>query len=321
MLKAAYLIFPFLFAFQSYCQEQKTYDDLLIEANRLYNSESYLESGRKYAEAFKMNEEVKYRDRYNAACSWALARKPDSSFAQLFNLTRNYDYKDYERLVEDTDFSNLYEDQRWNEILTLVKANKEAAVANYDKPLVALLDSIHKSDQDVRKERLSRIKKHGYDSPEVKQQLKIIDATDSINLIKVSKILDDRGWVGSDKVGDMGNMTLFLVIQHSDLEVQENYLPLLEKGVSEGNTPPHFLALLQDRIEIRNNRPQIYGSQVGRTETGESFVAPMIDPDHVDDRRASIGLDSMESYLSNFDMKWDLEAYKLTLAQSQNENV
>ncbi|RXG13328.1 hypothetical protein DSM03_10498 [Leeuwenhoekiella aestuarii] len=308
----------FLCFFGSYGQGAKDYDDLLIEANRLYNSENYLESGKKYAEAFKTNKEVKYRDRYNAACSWALAKKPDSSFTQLLNLASNYGYKDYERLLEDTDFSSLYEDQRWNKVLTLVKANKEAAAANYDKPLVALLDSIHESDQKVRKKLGSLGDKYGWQSKEVKTHWKTVDRVDSLNLIKVKQILDERGWLGSDILGDQGNMTLFLVIQHSNLEVQENYLPLLKKAVSEGNTPPHFLALLQDRIEIRNDRPQTYGSQVGRTETGESFVAPMIDPDHVDERRASIGLDSMESYLSNFDMKWDLEAYKLSL-KSQDQ--
>ncbi|PHQ29100.1 DUF6624 domain-containing protein [Leeuwenhoekiella nanhaiensis] len=304
----------FLCFFASYAQEAAAYDDLILEANRLYQSQKYSESGKTYEKAFNLTgDDTQTSDRYNAACSWALADEADKAFKHLFIISRPEGYTNYSHISQDTDLTSLHNDTRWDDILTRVKQNREEVEQYWDKPLVAVLDSVHQSDQSVRKTLGALGDQHGWQSEEVKAQWKKVDRVDSINLIKVKRILDEHGWLGSDVLGDEGNMTLFLVIQHSDLEIQENYLPLLQKAVSEGNTPPHFLALLQDRIEIRNDRPQIYGSQVGRTETGEAFVAPMIDPDHVDERRASIGLDSMESYLSNFDMEWDLEAYKRSL--------
>ena len=304
----------FLSFFASYSQETKNYDDLILEAHRLYQSQKYSESGVTYEKAFNLTgDDTQIADRYNAACSWALANQVDKAFEHLFVISKPDGYKNYAHISQDTDLANLHSDTRWDEILARVKQNREEVEQYWDKPLVAVLDSVHQSDQSVRKKLGKLGDQYGWQSEEVKSQWKTVDRVDSINLIKVKRILDERGWLGSDVLGDEGNMTLFLVIQHSDLEIQENYLPLLQKAVLEGNTPPHFLALLQDRIEIRNDRPQIYGSQVGRTETGESFVAPMIDPDHVDERRASIGLDPMASYLSNFDMEWDLEAYKRSL--------
>ncbi len=45
---------------------------------------------------------------------------------------------------------------------------------------------------------------------------------DSLNLQKISQILDKYGWVGAEKVGEKANQTLFLVIQHADLKTQKS---------------------------------------------------------------------------------------------------
>jgi hypothetical protein len=47
--------------------------------------------------------------------------------------------------------------------------------------------------------------------------------------------------------------------------------------------------------------------------TNETFVAPLEDPDNVDKRRADVGLPSLEIYLAELGMKWDLEKYKKEL--------
>ena len=65
-----------------------------------------------------------------------------------------------------------------------------------------------------------------------------MERKDSINLIKVMKILDERGWLGKNVVGTQGNQTLFLVIQHADLEYQQKYLPMMREAVKDGNANP-----------------------------------------------------------------------------------
>lgn len=150
----------------------------------------------------------------------------------------------------------------------------------------------------------------------MKAHWKIINEKDSINLIKVKKILDERGWLGADIIGNQGNSTLFLVIQHSDIETQEKYLPMMREAVSKGNARASSLALLEDRVALRKGGKQIYGSQVGRDqETGEYYVLPLVDPDNVDKRRAEVGLGTIQDYISNWGMTWDVEEYKKKLPE------
>ena len=128
---------------------------------------------------------------------------------------------------------------------------------------------------------------------------------DSVNEIAVIDIIEKRGWPGSSSVGDKANRTVWLVIQHAAVELQEKYLPLLKASVAEGESSGSNLALLEDRILMYRNKPQIYGSQVrGNSETGELEVYKIADPENVDLRRAEVGLGSLKSYLARFGIEW-----------------
>jgi hypothetical protein len=76
------------------------------------------------------------------------------------------------------------------------------------------------------------------------------------------------------------------------------------------------LALLEDRIAMLQGRKQIYGSQVAwNMQTNKYTIMPMIDPDHVDARRADIGMVSYATYLIEMGVVWDVEQYKKDLPQ------
>jgi len=68
--------------------------------------------------------------------------------------------------------------------------------------------------------------------------------------------------------------------------------------------------LLEDRVALRTGEKQIYGSQIGRDQdSGEFFVSPLIDPENVNERRANVGLGSIESYIKNWNMTWDVKKH------------
>ena len=292
-------------------QDREKYAKLIKEAEGLYDNSDYLTSAKKYADAFvALGNKGMVTDRYNAACSWALANQTDSAFVQLFKIAKKGNYTNYNHLVADSDLKSLYEDDRWEKVKVLVKANKDKAEANLDKPLVAILDTIYQEDQKYRMQIQDIQKEYGWESDEMQAHWKIIMEKDSINLIKVSKILDEQGWLGRDVIGGQGNQTLFLVIQHSDLETQEKYLPMMREAVKKNNANPSSLALLEDRVALRKGERQIYGSQIGRDqETGEHYVLPLDDPMHVDERRAAVGLSPLQDYVSRWNVNWDPEAY------------
>lgn len=304
-----------LLGFAAFAQDQQKYSALVNEAMALYEGKEYLKSGQKFSEAFvALGNKGMVNDRYNAACSWALAGQVDSAFVQLFKIAQNAGYSNLGHLSTDTDLDVLHKDKRWPEVTALVKANKEKAEANLDKPLVAMLDTIYIDDQKYRMQWEAMEKKYSRDSKEMKEFLRTIEEKDSINLVKVKHILDTRGWLGPDVVGGQGSTTLFLVIQHSDIETQVKYLPMMREAVKNKKAQPSSLALLEDRVALGQGKRQTYGSQIGRDqETGKNYILPLDDPDHVDERRAAVGLGKLQDYVSHWGLTWDPEAYKKEL--------
>lgn len=290
------------------------YFSLVKKADSLYKAKDFKTSAFAYSAAFKSNGWVGISDdRYNAACSWALANNSDSSFFQLNRIATKANYMNYGHITTDPDLNSLHNDNRWKPLLDLIKRNKEKAEANLNKPLVAQLDSIYNEDQKYRLQIEEIEKKNGLESNEMKDHWKIINQKDSINLSKVKSLLDSYGWLGTDIVGRQGNSTLFLVIQHSDQRTQEKYLPMMREAVKNGKATGSSLALLEDRVALGQGKKQIYGSQIGRNnETKLYYVLPLEDPDNVDKRRAEVGLQPLAEYVNRWQIKWNVEQYKKT---------
>ncbi|HMR90136.1 MAG TPA: hypothetical protein PKD51_18370, partial [Saprospiraceae bacterium] len=232
MQKFFYLLF-FTVVFTNICSGQNAlYTQYARQADSLYNAKDFLKSAQKFSEAFKSNNwKGTSSDRYNAACSWALAGVPDSAFFQLDRIATKSNYTNIGHITNDTDLNSLHDDKRWQPLLALIKANKDKEEANLDKSLVAILDTVYIEDQKYRQQIDQIEEKYGWESKEMQDHWKIINEKDSINLIKVCKILDERGWLGPDVVGRQGSSAIFLVIQHSELAVQEKYLPLMRDAV------------------------------------------------------------------------------------------
>jgi hypothetical protein len=180
--------------------------------------------------------------------------------------------------------------------------------------LAAVLDSIYTADQSFQKQYVDIYNRYGRESDELKSLLEKMRESYSKNLTIVVKILDEYGWLGEENIGHRGNMALFLVIQHSGIDAQSKYLPVMRDAVRKGNASPANLALLEDRVALRQGRRQIYGTQLAFDEkTNEAYIEPLEDPDNVDKRRAEMGLEPLQDYLSGSGMKWDPEEYKKKL--------
>jgi hypothetical protein len=189
--------------------------------------------------------------------------------------------------------------------MKLVTNNREKAKVKLDRSLVAILDTIYQVDQKYTQQLKGIEEKYEWESAEIKAQRKIISEKDSINLIKIQKVLDERRWLGIDIIGNRGNSTLFLVIQHSDLVIQEKYLPIMRIAVNKGNTKASSLALLDDRVALRKGNRSICGSQVGRNkDTEEYFVLPLKDAIHAAKREAKVKHGKLQDYISNWKMTW-----------------
>jgi len=190
----------------------------------------------------------------------------------------------------------------------------------YDKHLVAILNTIYTEDQKYRLELGELEKQYGRDSEEMSEQWEMIHKKDAQNLFQITEILGQRGWLGADIIGKRGSMTLFLVIQHAELKTQVKYLPMMREAVKAGRAEAANLALLEDRVAMRQSKKQIYGSQIlTDSETGEYFVSPIENPDNVDKRRAEVGLQPMADYISIWNLTWDVEKHKQRSAKKDSQ--
>lgn len=121
---------------------------------------------------------------------------------------------------------------------------------------------------------------------------------DKVNLIKVEAIIKRYNWPYNDKISNEGSRTIFLVLQHSMLDVQKKYFSRIKDAANAGKIKLSSLGMFEDRIAIQEGKPQIYGTQVAQDlETKSFFVLPIMNPETVDERRKSIGLIPIAEYL------------------------
>lgn len=295
-------------------KQKAEYADWIHRADSLYEVKKYKASGMAFSRAFKATDGRGFSsDKYNAACAWSLAGGKDSAFVYLKAIAKK-GYKDYNHLMIDADLKNLHSDKRWKEVCRQIKQNKDKAEEGLNKPLVAILDTVMQEDQKYRVQALNAEKKYGRNAKETKAIWAKARKADSINLVKVTRIIDQYGWPGPDIVGDEGNEAVFLTIQHADPVTQNKYIDVMRAAVKAGKAQGEALALLEDRVALGKGEKQIYGSQIGMDDSG-TYIAPMIDPDNVDKRRAAVGLGPIADYVKNWNLTWDVEAYKKQMAE------
>ncbi|MBB6271915.1 pimeloyl-ACP methyl ester carboxylesterase [Pedobacter cryoconitis] len=145
MKRATILFFLFvltcmkLFA-QNKFLANKTYLDHNQRAIRYKDQKQYLQSGLSYDSLFKAHQgNGVTRDKYIAACSWALANNSDKAFyylTQYINETQTF-LLDF--LYEDQDLKSLHQDRRWEPLTSLSKLNIQKAKEKY-KPQDTLVD-------------------------------------------------------------------------------------------------------------------------------------------------------------------------------------
>jgi hypothetical protein len=301
-----------------YEKNGKLYDLNIQKADSLLLLKNFSAAAKEYSNSFEiLGWKGFLDDRYNAARAYAMCGVPDSAFFNLFKITEKMDYEDYVGLNKEENFKTLYSDARWAELNKLVKS-KQGTMSDLGLELKQILQE----DQQYRLKIDSIEKKHGIQSPERKEIWRIINEKDSINQIRVTQILDKYGWLGPEEVGVKGNSALFLVIQHSDLAVQEKYLPMMREAVKNGNAKGGSLALLEDRVNMRNGKKQIYGSQVQRPKDSQEYrLFPIEDAKNVDKRRAEVGLGPLAEYVGRWNITWnEAEAEKMDATPLEEKN-
>jgi hypothetical protein len=175
--------------------------------------------------------------------------------------------------------------------------------------LTTTLNTIRRTEQRPIELRDSLIEIYGAESKEIQVQQDIYEKNHTINEEKISTILDKNGWPDKEQIGELGNLTICNVIQHSDNDVRIKYLPMMRQAVKEKKLEPRFLVRAEDRIATERGGLQIYGGQMKYYPETKSFnVWPVYDPVNIDKRRAAIGLNTITEHLkTRFNFEWNLK--------------
>ncbi len=306
------IFLAFCFSILPYFANSQSYKELSSQAIAAYDKQDFASAVKLFRSAFLLDN-TNRGDSYDAACSAALAGDKELAFEWLALAQKN-GWTNLNHMKSDKDLVSLHSDARWKQITDAIQIEVDKIEAKYDKALQKQLLDIHKEDQEIRLAYIEARKTHGFKSRQVDSLGQIMQEKDNINLPKVTAILDKYGWVGPDLVGGQANQTLFLVIQHSNLETQQKYLPMMREAVKNKKANGGSLALLEDRVALGLGKRQTYGSQIGTNETtGKNYVLPLDDADNVDKRRAEVGLGSLADYVKRWDIIWDVEKYKKEL--------
>ena len=179
---------------------------------------------------------------------------------------------------------------------------------NYNQQLIAQLSEIAQTDQQYRNLPVSAAgKKYGWNSTQVNELMQKQSVLDIANLAKVEKMITQYGYPGKTLVGERYMSTAFMVIQHSDHEVQVEYLPLLTEAANKGELNWSSLALMIDRVKTGNGEKQVYGSQMLNHDNVRQLY-PIEDEVNVNIRRAKIGLAPLQDYLKKFNIVYQVPA-------------
>ena len=277
-------------------QYSREYVELTTKADSLYLVGEYEASSETFGKALEMKDFIQPIHLYNGACAAALADDIETAFSRLYTkLEREKDWYS-DNIANDEDLISLHDDSRWHILIDSLNLRKHRLEANFDKPLRRRLQMIMKTDQEVRIVFLAAHNRQPHDSIAEAEALHEMQRVDKLNQEQICKILDSKGFVGSDKVGNAVG-TFWAVIQHSDINIQKKYLPLFREAAQRGDIAKESVAMMEDRINMFEGKPQRYGSQIEEDEHGNPRLYKLLDESKVDEWRSEMGMEPLKDYL------------------------
>jgi hypothetical protein len=131
-----------------------------------------------------------------------------------------------------------------------------------------------------------------------REQIARLIRIDDDNTAWLEQVVNAVGRPGRSAVTDEGAHAAWLIAQHADRypALQQNWLALLEIAVADGEASPADLAFLTDRVLLARGEMQLYGTQINALN-GRFVACRLLAPETVDQRRASVGLGTLDASL------------------------
>ena len=276
------------------CKPSIPFQTAVRKADSCYIAQDYRQANEYYKQAFKASDAAPQSYHYsNAAGVAAMAGDEQTAFMRLNQLIEKDKEWYASNFAENPDYVYLHTFPQWQVLKDTVEARQERIEKDYDHELIARLQAIHERDQKPRHDFLFAYQTKAVDL--IDSLVREMQRADSINLIEIQDILQTHGFPSKAIVGT-NNSVIWLVIQHSDVECQKAYYPMLRDAAEKGELRWDDIALLEDRIAMHEGRPQKYGSQAVENAEGELVIYSLLNKDSVDYWRAEVGMPPLAEY-------------------------
>lgn len=127
--------------------------------------------------------------------------------------------------------------------------------------------------------------------------IKRMNEHDAARTARLKAIVAEHGWPTVALVGKDGVNAAWLLLQHTDdWAWQASLLPAVERAAAAGEVRKQDLATLSDRVLVRAGKRQRYGCSFHLAD-GKMVADPIEDLEHLDARRAAVGLPPMAEYV------------------------
>ena len=179
----------------------------------------------------------------------------------------------------------------------------KAQTENVKLPEVAKqIDLMIEHDQSVAKRHIDLMNQNvKSDSPEMKSLIDEWKTVGDADKILLKTLFKDNGFLGYNEVGEQSSHNFLQMVQRMDTDstFQQEVLVVMKKQIEKINASPIEFAYLTDRVNLNQGKPQVYGTQLKINEKGTSYEPKtVIDPEKLNDRRAEIGLGTIEEAIS-----------------------
>jgi hypothetical protein len=174
--------------------------------------------------------------------------------------------------------------------------------AQTNTALRAELLKMRETDQQAR----GRCAK-GNGDEQMKCLAETLEKIDKPNTARLSEIFDQSGFPSAKEVGKDGVEAFLLILQHApDEALRRKCLKPVKKAFKRTEITPSEFAGYVDRLLVRQNKPQIYGSNFDFKE-GKLVMSAVKDRKNLDKRRRKIGLPTIEEYAGKLKEFYNLD--------------
>jgi hypothetical protein len=122
----------------------------------------------------------------------------------------------------------------------------------------------------------------------------------------LKKTVAELGWIDTTRFSRPTADAAFDLVQKcGDIQLMVGLMPVLQKEAIAKKMDGNGVARFYDRVKLSTGNYQRYGTQLGKTDTGDMVVLPVEDKDKVDEFRKELGMSELTKDMKERNLKFE----------------